>query len=417
MENINMTRISIINIGNELLSGQCVDTNSAWLGLKLAENGLQVGDKFAVGDEIIDIMDCLRLAAKKSDIILMTGGLGPTDDDLTRQAVASFFGVELEFSEPLFERMRGYFERRGIAMAQKNRVQAFLPAGAKPLRNTCGTAPGISASDGRVNIYAMPGVPSEMKAMFEHCVLPELKKLTEAGTTVCKKLKCIGIGESTLAEIIGEMMLRGRNPLINCTVSNSVITLYVIATAGSGRLADEMADAVVSQLKGLVGEYIFGEDDQELAEVVGMLLKSKGSKLATAESCTGGLIAKMLTDIPGSSDFYEYGWVTYSNEAKQSQLGVSPSILQRQGAVCRDVVRQMVEGALERSQADYAIAVSGIAGPGGGTDQKPVGLVYIAAGSRERCVVIERNYPNGRDTFRIRTATAALDLLRREFLI
>jgi nicotinamide-nucleotide amidase len=196
-----------------------------------------------------------------------------------------------------------------------------------------------------------------------------------------------------------------------------VITLYVIATAGSGRLAGEMADAVVSQLKGLVGEYIFGEDDQELAEVVGMLLKFKGSKLATAESCTGGLIAKMLTDIPGSSDFYEYGWVTYSNEAKQSQLGVSPSILQRQGAVCRDVVRQMVEGALERSQADYAIAVSGIAGPGGGTDQKPVGLVYIAAGSRERCVVIERNYPNGRDTFRIRTATAALDLLRREFLI
>ncbi|MFI4910487.1 MAG: competence/damage-inducible protein A [Sedimentisphaeraceae bacterium JB056] len=412
-----MTRISIINIGNELLSGQCVDTNSAWLGLKLAENGLEVADKFAVGDEIADIMDCLRLAAKKSNIILITGGLGPTDDDLTREAIAKFFGVELEFSQPLFEQMSSYFTNRGIAMADKNRVQAYLPAGAKPLINTCGTAPGVNASDEKVHIYAMPGVPSEMKAMFTGGVLPELKEIAGSATTVCKKLKCIGIGESSLAEKIGDMMLRGRNPLINCTVSNSVITLYVVAKAGSKELAQQMVDAAVLELRAVIGQYIFGEDDQELAEVIGNMLVAEGATMATAESCTGGMIAKMLTDIPGSSRFFGYGWVTYANEAKMSQLGVSKELLDKQGAVCEDVVRQMVKGALVNSGSDYAIAVSGIAGPTGGTEDKPVGLVYIGAGSKEKCVVEKKVYLNGRDIFRIRTSTAALDLLRREFLI
>jgi nicotinamide-nucleotide amidase len=411
-----MSRISIINIGNELLSGQCVDTNSAWLGLNLAANGLEVADKFAVGDEIADIMDCLNFAAKKSDIILITGGLGPTDDDLTRQAVASFCGVGLEFSQTLYDDMSDYFRSRGISMAEKNRVQAYLPAGAKPLVNTCGTAPGIAAKSGPVSIYAMPGVPSEMKAMFEMSVLPELKKLTGTATTVCKKLKCIGIGESSLAEKIGDMMLRGRNPLINCTVSNSVITLYVIAKAGSRELASQMVDATIAELKRHIGEYVFGEDDQELCDVIGSLLLSHGKKLATAESCTGGLIAKMLTDVPGSSGFFEYGWVTYAYRAKIDQLGVSADTLEEQGAVCEDVVRQMAKGAIERSGADLSIAVSGIAGPGGGGENKPVGLVYIAAADKNRCVVEKRNYPNGRNVFRIRTATAALDLLRREFL-
>lgn len=410
-----MTRISIINIGNELLSGQCVDTNSAWLGLKLAENGLEVADKFTVGDEISDIMDCLHFAVKKSDIILITGGLGPTDDDLTRQAIADFFGVELKFSQELLDEMSEYFKHRGIEMVEKNQSQSFIPAGASPIENTCGTAPGVNASNEKVHIYAMPGVPSEMKAMFEKSILPELKSLSTS-ITVCKKLKCIGIGESTLAGKLGDMMQRARNPLINCTVSNSIITLYVIANDTTQELATEKVNTAVLQLKSIIGEYVFGHDDQQLAEVVGNLLQTKGQKLTTAESCTGGLIAKMLTDIPGSSEFFEYGWVTYANEAKISQLGVCQQTLQEQGAVCEDVVRQMTKGAIERSKADYAIAVSGIAGPSGGAEEKPVGLVYIAVASKDKCVVEKKIYPNGRNVFRIRTATLALDLLRREFL-
>jgi len=409
-------RISILNIGNELLSGQCVDTNSAWLGIKLAENGFLVANKFTIGDEISDIMECLRFAEAKSDVILITGGLGPTDDDLTRQAVAEFFGVPLDFSQELFDKMADYFHRRGIPMADKNRVQAYIPAGAKAIENTCGTAPGIIAENEKLKLYAMPGVPSEMKAMFELSVLPQLKAFNTAGTTVCRKLKCIGIGESSLAEKLGDRMLRGRNPLINCTVSNSVITLYVIANAENESKAAAMAQETVEELAADIGQYIFAMGDNDLAETVGMLLTQQGKKLATAESCTGGLIAKMLTDIPGSSSFFEYGWVTYANEAKSSQLGVSSETLASQGAVCEEVVRQMVRGAIERSGSDYAIAVSGIAGPGGGTPDKPVGLVYIAAGSKERCAVEKKNFPNGREVCRIRTATAALDLLRREFL-
>ncbi len=410
-------RISILNIGNELLSGQCVDTNSAWLGLRLAENGFLVADKLTVGDEISDILQCMQFAAQRSDVILLTGGLGPTDDDLTRQAVAEYFGVPLDFSQELFDKMADYFRRRGIPMAGKNRVQAYIPAGATAIENTCGTAPGISASNQKLRVYAMPGVPSEMKAMFESFVLPQLKIGNAAGVTVCRKLKCIGIGESTLAEKLGQRMLRGRNPLINCTVSNSIITLYVIANAETEEAANQMDEKTIEELIADIGEYVFARGDSDLAETVGILLTRQGKKLATAESCTGGLIAKMLTDIPGSSDFYEYGWITYSYEAKQTQLGVSAETLASQGAVCEDVVRQMVQGAIARSGSDYAIAVSGIAGPGGGTPEKPVGLVYIAAGSKDRCVVEKKNFPSGREVCRTRTATAALDLLRREFLV
>ncbi len=416
MEEKTKGRISIITIGNELISGQRVDTNSVWLSLRLLQSGFDVAEKIAVGDDVADITECIGFAAAKSDIILITGGLGPTDDDLTREAVARFCEVGLEFKQELFERIRDYFSRRGIEMAARNSSQAYLPATAECLPNCCGTAPGFKIKKENTLIYAMPGVPSEMKAMFEVEIMPQLQAFITGGVVVCRKLKCIGIGESSLAEKIGDIMLRGRNPLVNCTVSNSVITLYIIAKASAKELADDIAQAAEAQLRRLIGEYVFGCGEVELADVIaGQLLRSRQS-LATAESCTGGLIAKMLTDVPGSSGFFAYGWVTYSNDAKISQLGVSADTLQKQGAVCEDVVRQMAIGAMERAKADYAIAVSGIAGPTGGTNEKPIGLVYIAVCSKDKCIVEKRNYPNGRDVFRTRTATAALDLLRREFL-
>ncbi len=412
-----MTRISIINIGNELLSGERIDTNSVWLSRKLVENGLEVAYKFTAGDDTADILDCLELAAKKSEIILLTGGLGPTDDDLTRQSIAKFLGVELEFNEALFNEMASYFDRRKVTMSNKNRIQAYLPAGAEALKNSCGTAAGIKAVREQRLIYAMPGVPSEMKVMFEAYILPDLEKLTEAGKTVCKKLKCVGIGESTLAEKIGDMMIRGRNPLINCTVSNSIITLYIIAKAGSEQLARDMISSTESRLRQMIGEYIYGEDEQTLEEVLANLLLSRGATVATAESCTGGLIAKTLTDVPGSSGFFGYGWVTYSNEAKISQLGVSPEAIKKFGAVSREVVEQMARGAIKQSGSDYAIAVSGIAGPTGGTEEKPVGTVYIAAADKNKCIVKKRNYPNSREAFKIRTTAASMNILRRNFLL
>jgi len=410
------TRISIITIGNELINGQRIDTNSVWLCRRLSEIGFDVAEKFAVGDDIKDINECLDFAAAKSGVILITGGLGPTDDDITREAVAEFCGVELQFNQELFNAMSEYFKLRCINMADKNRCQSFLPATATALANSCGTAPGFMIAKHDVKIFAMPGVPSEMKAMFESGVVPQLQSLINGKIVVCRKLKCICIRESSRAEKIGDIMQRGQNPLVNCTVSNSVITLYIVAQAKTEQAAFEIADDTVGRLNKLLGEYVFASGEQELVDVIARRLLEKSHKLATAESCTGGLIAKMLTDVAGSSGFFEYGWVTYSNEAKISQLGVSRQLLNEQGAVCADVVRQMATGALKQARSDYAIAISGIAGPTGGSDEKPVGLVYIAVCDKNRCVVEEKMYPAGRDIFRIRTTTAALDCLRRNFL-
>lgn len=411
-----MNAVSVISIGNELLSGQCLDTNRAWLGEQLSLAGLNVVSGFAVSDEISAIEESIAHATAQANIVLITGGIGPTDDDLTRDAVAKFLGVELEFRQELYAGIEDFFAKRNYPMVQKNRVQAYIPAGAKSLRNAVGTAPGFIVTKNAVTIAVMPGVPSEMKLMFSNEILPQIIDKAGKNVVVTKRIKCYGIGESNLNETLGDMLKRGQNPLINCTVNQGVITLHVVANSNDKKTAQEMIANKISQLQSLIGKFIFGYDNETLEGVLGKELQSRGKTIALAESCTGGLIAKLLTDLPGASDFFQCGWVTYSNAAKNRLLGVDAKLLEEKGAVSREVALEMAKGALERSCADVAVAVTGIAGPGGGSEEKPVGLVYIALVSSEKTFVEEFNFPPNREVCRLRTAQKAIAMVRKVFL-
>jgi nicotinamide-nucleotide amidase len=406
-----MIKAGIVTIGNEILSGQTVDTNAAHLSAELLSIGVPVVSSYVVRDEIDAIVRGLTLASTDADVVLTTGGLGPTDDDLTRQAFAKFLGVELELRDELLERIEKFFAGRNYPMSEKNKIQAYIPAGAKALANV-GTAPGIMAESRGKLFFALPGVPIEMERMFAESVLPELKRLASGQAIVVKKLKCCGAGESTIAEMLGTMMQRGRNPLINCTASSGIITLHIIATAEDKEKAEQMALKDEITLRNTLGELVYGVDDQSLAQVVGELLTRKGKTIAVAESCTGGLITKLLTDIPGSSTYFTYGWITYSDQAKISELGVSADLIQEYGAVSEQVAGAMAEGARKRAGTDYAISITGIAGPAGGTEQKPVGLVYIGVDCEKGSEILRCHFSGDRRFIRLRAAQTVFNLLR-----
>ncbi len=407
-----MKKASIISIGNEVLSGETLDTNAAALAGRLLSIGIPVVSSYTVGDEIDAIVRALDLASADAELVLATGGLGPTDDDLTRQGFAKFLGAELQFQAELLEKMQGFFARRNLQMPEKNRVQAYIPAGAKALANNLGTAPGIMARIKGKLLVALPGVPSEMKKMFAELVVPELQQFAKSQAVVARKLRCFGAGESTIAEMLGPIMQRDRNPLINCTVEFGVITLHIIATAEDKDKARQMAKNDERSLRNQLGDLIYGTGDQSLAEVVGEELVREGKTLALAESCTGGALAKLLTDIPGSSRYFTYGWVTYSNSAKTSELDVPADLIERYGAVSEEVARAMAQGARNKARTDFAISTTGIAGPTGATGQKPVGLVYICVDSDEGCELKSCLFSHGREFIRLRAAQTALNMLR-----
>jgi nicotinamide-nucleotide amidase len=407
-----MKKAGIISIGNEIITGHIVDTNAAYLSSSLINIGIPTVGVHQIGDDIETIVNAMRDADKTADIILITGGLGPTDDDVTREAVAKYLGTQLELRQDLLANLAMFFQKRGIQMAEMNRRQAYVPAGAEPLLNSMGTAPGIIVRrDGKI-IAVMPGVPSEMKKMFEELVLPELQVFGQGQVVLIRKLKCFGIGESQLAQMLGNIMERGRNPQINCTVSFGVITLHIVASAADRAHAQQMVDRDESHLRSILGELVYGVDEQTLAQVVGEKLAGQKKTLALAESCTGGLLAKLITDVPGSSRYFTFGWVTYSNDAKTSELGVPVEMIRDYGAVSEQVAAAMAQGAKRKARADYAISITGIAGPEGGTEQKPVGLVYIAVASAQDCSVNRFVFWHDREFVRLRSALTALNLLR-----
>ncbi len=407
-----MKNASIVSIGNELLAGQTVDTNATHLSAELLSIGVPVVSFYAVGDEIERIVRALGLASADADVVIVTGGLGPTDDDLTRQAFAKFLGVELELQDELLKKMREYFARRNYQMAAKNEIQAYLPAGTKALVNNCGTAPGIWAeSDGKL-FFAMPGVPSEMKQMFAESVLPELRQFAGDQAVVVRKLRCFGAGESTIAQQLGTIMQRGRNPLINCTVDLGVITLHIVATARDAETAERMALKDEESLRSTLGEVVYGSNQQSLGQVVGEKLAQRGKTVAVAESCTGGLLAKLLTDAPGASEYFTHGWVTYSNQAKSDELGIAAELIEEHGAVSEQVAEAMAHGARSRAGTDFAIGITGIAGPGGGSEQKPAGLVYVSVDSDRGCETKRCLFTHDRRFVRLRAAQTALNMLR-----
>lgn len=410
-----MRKASIVSIGNEVLIGQTVDTNASYLSRELLSIGIPVVGSYTVADDIDLIVRALNLASSDADVVLTTGGLGPTDDDLTRQAFAKFLGTELQLQNELLEKIQDFFAKRDMQMPEKNKVQAYIPAGAKTLVNNLGTAPGIMAEVKSKLLIAMPGVPAEMKQMFEESVLEELKRFAPESQQVgmvVRKLKCFGAGESSIAEKLGELMRRGRNPLINCTARHGVITLYIIATAKDKIQAEQMAEKDEELLRNILGELIYGTGEQTLAEVAGQKLAQQKKTIAVAESCTGGTLAKLLTDIPRASRYFSHGWVTYSDSAKNSELCVPADLIKKYGAVSDQVAEAMAQGARKRAGTDFAIGITGIAGPTGGSAQKPVGLVYISVDSDSGCETKRFIMPGDRDFIRLRTAQTALNMLR-----
>lgn len=403
----------IISVGNELLNGHTLDTNSNWLQQRLLTASVQVGYSCCVSDDISEIKAAIESASRKAGIILITGGLGPTDDDITRNAIAEFLNVQLVYHPEVEEKIKQIFAIINRPMVEKNKIQAYLPAGTDVIDNPLGTAPGIFYSDSKKIIASMPGVPSEMKRMFDETILKKIENFAKKTQIFIKKLKLIGAGESNIAEKLGNLMERGRNPLINCTVDCGIITLHIIATAETKIAAEKLVNDDILRLSALLGEFIYSFNGESLAEVVSRKLLQQKMTLATAESCTGGLIAKQITDIPGSSGYFKCGWITYSNEAKISQLGVKKELIEQFGAVSSEVAMAMAAGAREKSGADFAIAVTGIAGPTGGTEQKPIGLVYISIASKEGIQTEKFLFgPRNRDFIRQRTYQNALNLLR-----
>jgi nicotinamide-nucleotide amidase len=404
----------ILSVGNELTFGQTVDTNTAWLSRQLAQIGGQVLMHVTVADEVAPLEREIRRVCELADVVLISGGLGPTEDDLTRNALAAVLGTELQLDERMLEQVRAYFVQRNVPMPEANAVQAMFPVGSTPIENTCGTAPGIRATFGHATIYIMPGVPREMRVMYERSVQPELQARSGGGVILARTLLTFGAGESHIGEQIRDLMQRGRNPTVGTTAQQAVIGIRIHAAGATPQEATALLDRTDTDIRGRLGKLVFGQDGDTLWSVVTKLLIARGKTVATAESCTGGLIAKSLTDTAGSSACVIDGVVTYSNAAKTRLLNVPAELIAAHGAVSKPVAEAMAINCRRLSGTDYALSVTGIAGPDGGTAEKPVGLVYIGLADENGCDVRELRLGSflTREEIRERACKAAVNLLR-----
>ncbi len=414
---------AIISQGDEILSGQVPDTNFPFLARKLAKIGIAVQTHLVLGDSPGRLAQAIKSLSASSGLVLLTGGLGPTADDITRYALSEALASPLQLDQPALEQIEQHFARLKRPMSPVNRVQAMIPATARTIENPWGTAPGIAAKLGQTHIFALPGVPHEMRAMFSDRIEPELRRLGLAESAiVSRSLHCCGAGESDIFSLIKDLMARPENPQVGITAKDGVITVGITARADSPAAALELLDEKSRRICSRLGQFLFGRDQQTLAQVLGELLVRKNQSLALAESCTGGLIGKLLTDVPGASKFLLADLVTYANQAKIQLLGVPEKILEKHGAVSADCARAMAAGAIARTGADWALAVTGIAGPDGGTSEKPVGLIFIALARKDSSGkpvdidVQECRFTGDRQHIRLRASHAALDCLRRALL-
>lgn len=409
----------ILSIGDELALGQTVDTNTAYLAAKLAELGVWTRYHETLADDQALIAGSIVRACGEAELVLVTGGLGPTKDDLTRQALAQAMGVELEEDAEGLRAVEAFFIGRGKSLTEANRVQALLPVGSQGIPNAKGTAPGIRATLGKAMVFVMPGVPFEMRAMYEDAVQPVVTEQMGGGRVILTtKVNTFGLGESSVGQLIGDLMDRDRNPMVGTTVANGIVSVRIRSEFMEADVAQAKLDATINEVEKRLGAIVFGRDDQTIAGTLLNALRERKLMITTAESCTGGLIGKMLTDIAGSSDVYAGGWVTYTNQMKQTQLGVPAAVIETHGAVSGQTVCAMAAGALQRSGADIALSVSGVAGPGGGTDDKPVGTVWLGLASRREggeepyVSAIMTKFPGGRPQVRTRAAMCALQMAR-----
>ncbi len=407
-------RAEIIAIGNELLQGQTPDTNSGWMAKALLSIGVEVSAVRIIGDDPRAIRRALS-GIGEADIVLITGGLGPTSDDLTKAVLADFFEDELVTDEAVLDDIRRFLERRGRTdISDLNRAQALVPSRCTVLRNRCGTAPGMWFENDRTIFISMPGVPFEMKEMVREQVIPRIERAFERPAIVQRTALTFGIPEAALAARLSDWEAALPPELTLAYLpAPSGVRVRLTARGRDRQPLSELMDDRFGALEEILEADLYGYDDQTLERTVGRLLTARGATVATAESCTGGSIARLLTSIPGSSDYYLGSVVSYANEIKQRLLGVDPQVLAARGAVSREVVEQMARGALARMGTDYAVATSGIAGPGGGTREKPVGTTWIAAASSHTIVSKRYQFGELRHVNIDRSSYTALDMLRR----
>lgn len=406
---------TIITIGDEILIGQTIDTNSAWMGEKLNNIGVKVYEILSISDGKEHIIQAVDKALNDSEIVLITGGLGPTKDDITKKTLAEYFNTELVVDDTIMADLVAFYKKRQRPLLDSVKGMAYLPKDCEVIRNLKGTAAAMWFQRGDKVVVSMPGVPYEMKDFMRRVILPRIQTQFNTPIIIHQTTLCAGLGESIVAEMIKEVEDSLPDHIKLAYLPNLGILRLRLSASGQDeyKLKEEVSH-YTNQIKAIMHpKYAFGHDRDTLVGVIGDLLKEKKATLSTAESCTGGLIAHQITSIPGSSAFFMGGAVTYSNDLKVKVLGVKQSTLEAHGAVSEETVKEMAQGAITQFDTDYSIAVSGIAGPGGGTPEKPVGTVWLAVASREKVVTRHYNFPASRAINIGISATMGLALVRR----
>jgi len=410
-------KAEIITIGDEILIGQIVDTNSAWMADQLNLNGVEICQITSVKDEHKHIVEALKSAEGNVDLVIITGGLGPTKDDITKNTLCKYFNTKLVFHEPTFEHIKKRFNKLSIDINRLNRDQALVPENCTVLFNKAGTAPGMWFEKNNTIFVSVPGVPFEMKYLLEHEILPRLLKGGKTKAIYHKTVLTQGVPESMLAEKIEEWENALPDNIKLAYLPNPMsVRLRLSAMGTDMKILKNLVDFQIQKLQQIIPESIFGFDTETMSEVIGRELISRGKTLSVAESCTGGYISHLITSVPGSSSFFNGSVIAYSNKIKENVLGVRNDTLLKFGAVSKEVAKEMVLGAQQVLNSDFAIATTGIAGPTGGTEDKPVGTVWIAVAGKNKIVAKKFVFGNNRERNIIRSSQTALQILRRIIL-
>lgn len=404
--------VEIIAVGTEILLGNIVNTNAAYLAEKCAGLGLSCYHQDVVGDNEERLTETIRLALTRADIILLSGGLGPTQDDLTKEAAAKVMGKELYLHEPSREAIRQFFAERNLEITENNWKQAMVPEGCIVVENPGGTAPGIIIAENGKHVVLMPGPPGELIPMFEKSIIPYLAGLT-TGVIYSQTVKICGVGESKAESMVEDLVDAQDNPTIATYAKTGEVHLRVTATAPDEKEAKKLVKPMVKELKGRFGNHVYTTDSEVTLEktVVDLLMANKLTA-CTVESCTGGMLSARLINVPGVSEVFKSGYVTYSNKSKRKLLGIKKNILVKYGAVSEQIAREMAKTAATLARTDVSVSTTGIAGPDGGTPEKPVGLVYIGCNVCGRVTVKECHFHGTREKIRESTVSAALSLMR-----
>ena len=411
-----METAEIIAIGSELLTPHRVDSNSLYLTRQLNSIGIEVDLKVVAGDQETRLEQVARSAVERSSLVIATGGLGPTEDDITRKVFARVLRRQMVLQDDILQTIRSRFRSRGLEMPGNNARQALVPVGARVLDNRLGTAPGLWLEKGEGVIILLPGVPSEMKAIFEESCLPLLSQRSKGFHLFTRVLRSTGMTESQLDEQIAPIYTPYRNPVTTILSGRGEIQIHLTGRAKSLQEAEALVHEVAEPIQVKLGDCIFSSGDQSLEEVVGECLVSKKETLAVAESCTGGLIAERITRVPGSSRYFMGGVTCYSNQSKVEFTGMPPLLLEMSGAVSAEVARSLAEGVRDRMGASIGIGVTGVAGPSGGSPEKPVGLVHLALAMGDQVEHRECRFSGDRERIRFWASQTALDMVRRRLL-